>query len=146
MHSIPPQGVALELWRTRGLVRAALGSVIVRCASTSGMNLPLAATQSVSVQLKSERNGEVLEIAVDPPGVWKRASASVSEESLTVLASVAPYDDTVLDFRSCSDLVREISELRPTALGADAEFFEKVVELAKRVMASHDLFLLFVGD
>ena len=31
------------------------------------MNLPLAATQSVTVYLKSEDNGEVLEIAVDPP-------------------------------------------------------------------------------
>jgi len=110
------------------------------------MNLPLAATQSVTVYLKSEDNGQVLEIAVDPPGVWKRAAPTVPEESLTVLASVAPYADTVLDFRSCAELATEISELRRNAVGADAEFFEKVAELAKRVVANHDLFLLFVGD
>ena len=110
------------------------------------MNLPLAATQSVTVYLKAEDNGEVLEIAVDPPGVWQRAKPSVPEDSLKVLASVAPYANTVLDFRSCSELVREIGELRRNAVGADAEFLDKVADLAKRVMANHDLFLMFVGD
>jgi hypothetical protein len=110
------------------------------------MNLPLAATQSVTVYLKSEDHGEVLDTAIDPPGVWKRARPSIPEDSLTVLASVAPYADTVLDFRSCSELAKEISELRRNAVGVDAEFFEKVAALAKRVVANHDLFLLFVGD
>ena len=110
------------------------------------MNLPLAATQSVTVYLKSEDNGEVLEIAGDPPGVWQRAKPAVPEESLKVLASVAPYANTVLDFRSCAELAREIGELRPNASGADAEFFDKVAGLAKRVTVSHDLFLVFVGD
>jgi len=110
------------------------------------MNLPLAATQSVTVYLKAEDNGEVLDIAGDPPGVWQRAKPAAPEESLAVLASVAPYANTVLDFRSCSELVREIGELRRNASGADAEFFDKVVGLAERVIANHDLFLMFVGD
>jgi hypothetical protein len=108
--------------------------------------LPLAQTQSVTVYLKAEDNGEVLETAIDPPGVWQRARPSVPEESLTVLATVDPYDNTVFDFRSCSELAGEISELRRNAVGADAEFFDKVTELAKRVTMNHELFLVFVGD
>jgi hypothetical protein len=110
------------------------------------MNLPLAATQSVSVYLKSEDNGEVLDVADDPPGAWQRAKPTVPEDSLAVLAAVAPYADTVFDFRSCAELVIEIGALRPNASGSDAEFFDKVAALAKRVIANHDLFLLFVGD
>jgi hypothetical protein len=108
--------------------------------------LPLAQTQSVTVYLKAEDTGEVLEIAVDPPGVWQRAQPSVPEASLAVLATVDPYDNTVFDFRSCSELAGEIAELRRTAVGSDAEFFDKVAELAKRVTVNHDLFLVFVGD
>jgi hypothetical protein len=110
------------------------------------MNLPLAATQGITVYLKSEDNGEVLEIAIDPPGVWKRARPSVPEESLTVLASVAPYANTVLDSRSYAELAKEITELRRNAVGAHAEFFENFAELAMRVVTNHDLSLLFVGD
>jgi hypothetical protein len=110
------------------------------------MNLPLAETQSVTVYLKAEDNGEVLDIAVDPPGVWQRAEPSVPEESLSVLATVDPYANTVFDFRSCSELEIEIGHLRRNAAGADADFFDKVAGLAKRVIANHDLFLLFVGD
>jgi len=60
--------------------------------------------------LKSQENGEVVDTAVDAPRAWKRATPSGPEDSLTVLASGAPYADTVLDFRSCSKLAKEISE------------------------------------
>jgi hypothetical protein len=81
------------------------------------MNLPPAATQSVTVYLKAEDNGEVLDIAVDPPGVWQRAEPSVPEESLSVLATVDPYANTVFDFRSCcSELEREIGTCAETPL------------------------------
>lgn len=117
------------------------GPVVVRAQ----MNLPLAATQSVLVYLKTN-DGEILDIADDPPGVWQRAKPSVPEESLKVLGSIAPYADTVLDFRSCTELTGEIRELRKNAVGADAEFFDKLELLAKRVISNHDLLLLFVGD
>ncbi len=109
------------------------------------MNLPLAQTQSVVPYLKYN-SGEVIEIATPPVGVWKRATCSVPEESLELLASVEPYDDTAFDFRSAPTLAVEIAHLRRHAHGEDAKFFDKVIEFAQTVARNKNLILVFVGD